>query len=71
MILRFLEFKEEQIVVDCYNCESLVSSDESLSDWYKLGLEKIEEFIKSKENKLMMKDIDRIGQKANQNKFNG
>lgn len=41
MILHFLEFKEDEINVECYNCESLVSSDESLSDSYKVGLEKI------------------------------
>lgn len=28
----FLEFKDEEIDVECYNCGSLVSSDESLSD---------------------------------------
>lgn len=46
--LPFLEFMEEGIDVECYNCESIVSPDESLSDSYKFGLEKINEFMKSK-----------------------
>lgn len=50
----------------------MLSSDESLHDSYRVGLEKIEEFIKSKENKLMMKNIlTKDDKQQNQNKFNG
>lgn len=57
MILHFLEFKEDNIDVDCYKCESVVSLNESLHDPYKVGLEEIKEFIKSKEKKITMNDI--------------
>ncbi|XP_052627222.1 uncharacterized protein LOC128133731 [Lactuca sativa] len=56
MILPFIELKEDEIDTDCYECESIVSSDE-VSDSYKIGLEKIEEHIKSKEHKNMVKQI--------------
>lgn len=46
----FLEYQDEEIDVECYKCESL-------SDSYRVGLEKIEEFFISKENKFMMKDL--------------
>lgn len=53
MILPFLEFKEDEIDSDCCKCEYVISSDESLHDSYRIGLEKVKEFIKSKEDKLM------------------
>ena len=56
MILSFLELKEDEIDVECYKCESIASSYD-VSDSYRVGLEKIEECIKSKEHKNMMKDI--------------
>jgi len=56
MILPFLELREDEIDFDCFNCESIVSSDD-VSDSYRIGLEKIESFIKSKENKTMTKSI--------------
>ncbi|XP_023766538.1 uncharacterized protein LOC111915062 [Lactuca sativa] len=56
MILPFLEFKEDEIDADCYKCEFIVSSDET-SDAYRIGLEKIEYFIKSKHHKDMLKNL--------------
>ena len=56
MILPFLEPKEDEIDVDCYKCESIVSSND-VSDSYKIGLDKIEAYIKSKEHKAMLKQI--------------
>ena len=56
MILHFLELKEDKIDVDCYKCESIVSSEE-ISDAYKYGLERIETYIKSKDHKSMLKQI--------------
>lgn len=53
----FLEFKEEETDVECHKCEYLVSSDECLSDTYRVGQEKIEVFLKPKENKSMMKHV--------------
>ncbi|XP_052623195.1 uncharacterized protein LOC128128391 [Lactuca sativa] len=53
MILPFLEFKEDEIIAEC---ESEVSSDET-SVSYKIGLDKIETFIDSKEHKCNLKDI--------------
>lgn len=50
-MIHFLEFKEEGTDVECYKCESLISSNDSLSDAYKVGLEKVEEFLKSKDIK--------------------
>nr|KAJ0226213.1 hypothetical protein LSAT_V11C100043120 [Lactuca sativa] len=56
MILPFLEFKEDEVDVDCYNCESIVSSYE-VSDAYRIGLDKIEFFIKSKDHKDMLRNL--------------
>lgn len=56
-LLPFLEFKEEKIDAACYKYESRVSSDESLSDSYMVGLETVEEFLKSIENKYMLKTM--------------
>jgi len=56
MILPFLELNEDEIDVDGYKYESIVSSDESF-DSYRIRLEKIETFIKSKENKNMIQTI--------------
>ena len=53
MILPFLEFKEDEVIAEC---ESEVSSEET-SMSYRLGLDKIETFIDSKEHKSMLKDI--------------
>nr|KAJ0227036.1 hypothetical protein LSAT_V11C100049630 [Lactuca sativa] len=53
MILPFLEFKEDDVIAEC---ESEVSSEET-SMSYRLGLDKIETFIDSKEHKSMLKDI--------------
>ena len=53
MILPFLEFKEDEVIAEC---ESVVSSEET-SMSYKIGLDKIETFIDSKEHKCMLKDI--------------
>lgn len=36
-MLPLLEFKEEEIYAVCYECESLVSSNESLGDVYRVG----------------------------------
>ena len=47
MILPFLEFKEDEIDAEGYNCESIVSSDD-VNPTYMYGLEKIDSFIKSK-----------------------
>lgn len=57
MILPSLELKDDEIDVDCYKCEYMVSSDKSLHETYRVRYENIEEFIKSKEKKLMIKDI--------------
>ena len=54
MILPFFELKEDEIDAEAYNCESVVSSDE-VSPAYKIGLDKIESYIKSKEHKDMVK----------------
>lgn len=56
IILPFLELKEDEIDVECYRCESIVSSDEA-SDAYRVGLDKNECFIKSKDHKNMLKQI--------------
>jgi hypothetical protein len=56
MILPFLELKEDEIDAECYNCESIVSSEET-SDAYKIGLDKIESFITSKDHKYMLKNV--------------
>jgi len=56
MILPFLELKEDVVDIDCFNCESIVSSDD-VSDSYRIGLENIEKFIKSKENKSMIQTV--------------
>ena len=56
MILYFLEFKEDEIDAECYKCESIVSSDD-VSDSYKIGLDKIEAYIHSKEHKNMLKKM--------------
>nr|KAJ0219002.1 hypothetical protein LSAT_V11C300151690 [Lactuca sativa] len=53
MILPFLEFKEDEVIAEC---ESEVSSEET-SMSYRLGLDKIETFIDSKEHKSILKDI--------------
>ena len=53
MILPFLEFKEEEVIAES---ESVVSSEET-SMSYKIGLDKIETFIDSKEHKSILKDI--------------
>ncbi|KAI3510498.1 hypothetical protein L1887_17545 [Cichorium endivia] len=55
MILPFLELKEEEIDAECYKCETIVSSDE-VSEAYRIGLDKIENYIQSKEHENMMKD---------------
>ena len=57
MILPLLELKEDEIDVECYRCALVVSTNDSMSDAYKVGLEKIEEYSKSKENKNVMKNI--------------
>ena len=56
MILPFLEFKEDEIDDECYKCKSIVSSNH-VSDSYRVGFEKSEEYIKSKEHKNMLKDM--------------
>lgn len=53
MILPFLEFKEDEFIAEC---ESIMSSDET-SVIYKIGLDKIESFIDSKEHKCMLKKL--------------
>lgn len=52
MNFHFLELKDDEIDVHWYKCESLISSDESLHESYKIGIEMIEEFIRSKAKKL-------------------
>ena len=56
MILPFLEFKEDEIDAEAYNCESVVSSDD-VNPTYMYGLDKIESFIKSKDHKDMLKNL--------------
>ncbi|XP_023734201.1 uncharacterized protein LOC111882066 [Lactuca sativa] len=56
MILSFLELEEDEIDADCYNCESIFSSEET-SDAYRVGLERIESYIMSKEHKNMLKQL--------------
>ena len=56
MIFPFLELKEDEIDVDCYNCESIVSLEET-TDAYRIGLDKIESFIKSNDHKDMLKNL--------------
>ena len=56
MILPFLELKEDEMDTDCYNCESIVSSEET-TDAYRIGLDKIESFIKSNDHKDMLKNL--------------
>ncbi|KAL7585167.1 uncharacterized protein LOC111912704 [Lactuca sativa] len=48
--------KEDEIDADCYNCECIVSSEET-SDAYKVGLERIENYIKSKDHKNTLKQL--------------
>ena len=55
MILPFLELKEDEISVDCYRCESIVSSD-NVSDSYRIGLENFYlKRIKNKSNQILYK----------------
>ena len=56
MVLPFLEFKEDEIDADCYKCEFIVSSNET-SDAYRIELDKIESFIKSKYHQNMLKQL--------------
>ena len=56
MILPFLEIKEDEIDADCYTCESIVSSEET-SDAYKVGLDRNENYIKSKDHKNMLTQL--------------
>ena len=56
MILPFLEFKEDEIDAEAYNCESVISS-EDVNPTYMYGLDKIESFIKSKDHKNMLKNL--------------
>ena len=56
MILPFLELKEDKVDADVYDCEVVVSSDE-VSPGYKIGLDKIESFIQSKDHKDMLKNL--------------
>ncbi|KAI3767848.1 hypothetical protein L2E82_18277 [Cichorium intybus] len=55
MILPFLELKEDEIDAECHRCETIVSSDE-VSEAYRIGLDKIESYIQSKEHKSMVKE---------------
>ncbi|KAI3700157.1 hypothetical protein L2E82_44776 [Cichorium intybus] len=55
MIFPFLELKEDEIDAECYRCETIVSSDD-ISDAYRIGLDKIENYIQSKEHKSMVKE---------------
>ncbi|XP_052621579.1 uncharacterized protein LOC128127195 [Lactuca sativa] len=55
-VFTFLELKEDEIDVECYKCESIFSLNET-SDAYKIGLDKIESFIKSKDHKDMLKNL--------------
>ncbi|KAI3510079.1 hypothetical protein L1887_25606 [Cichorium endivia] len=45
----------DEIDADCYKCETIVSSDE-VSEAYRIGLDKIENYIQSKEHKSMVKE---------------
>ena len=56
VILPFLELKEDEIDVDCYKCETIISSDETF-DAYSFGQDKIESFIKSKDHKDMLRKL--------------
>ena len=49
MILPFLKLKEDEIDANCFQCESIVSSDET-SEAYKIRLDKTESYIKSKDH---------------------
>ncbi|KAI3505861.1 hypothetical protein L1887_28170 [Cichorium endivia] len=55
MILPFLELKEDEIDAECYMCETIISSDD-VSEAYRIGLDKIESYIQSKEHKNMVKE---------------
>ena len=56
MIMPFLELKEDETDAECYRCESIISSDET-SDAYRVRLDKIESFIKSKDYKNTLKQL--------------
>ena len=56
MILPFLEMKDDEFDTDYFKRESIVSSDE-VSDAYRIGLDKIESYIQSKDHKNMLKQI--------------
>lgn len=56
-MLPLLEFTMDEIYVDCYNCKSWVSPDQSFSNLYRVGQEKIEELLNSKEHELMKSDV--------------
>ena len=56
MLLPFLELHEDDIDSECYKCESIVSSDD-VSESYRLGLDKIENYIQSKEYKDMVQTV--------------
>ena len=52
----FLELKEDEIDADCYNCESIVSSEET-SYAYEVRLKRIENYIRSKDHENMLKQL--------------
>ena len=52
----FLELKEDKIDADCYNCESIVSSEET-SYAYEVRLKRIENYIRSKDHENMLKQL--------------
>lgn len=43
--------------VEWYECECLISCNESLSVVYRIALENFEEFLKNKEIKNILKDV--------------
>ena len=56
MIFPYFELKEDEIDVDCFQCESIVSSNET-SEAYKIDLDKIESYIQSKDHKDMLRRL--------------
>nr|AGM34082.1 hypothetical protein [Lactuca sativa] len=56
MIIPFQELKEDEVDAEAYNSENIGSSDE-VSPAYKIGLDKIESYIKSKDHKDMLKNL--------------
>jgi len=51
MILPFLELKEDVVDIDCFNCESIVSSDD-VSDSYRMDWKTLKNSLSPKKTKI-------------------